>query len=167
MLLAPYPNWELLTSSAEFRRRLSALDPDVFAVLLESVVNVGGFAGTERGLNLPLLILTLAMAVDFDMKQEVASLSLSIARYICQRIMYHNPWASGVADRLGQDYFKFRSAEVYQSWEILDAAPRLVGHMTINTVDLITLYVHTVPRNYWPDLTQTVRLSFKTAIERR
>jgi hypothetical protein len=165
--MAPYPNWQPLTTSIEFRSRLSILDPDVFAVLLESVVNVGGFSGIESGLNLPLLIQTLVMAVDFDMKQEMASLSLSISRYICQKIMFHNPWAAGVATRLGQEYFKFRSAEIYQSWKLLDASPRLARHINIDTGDLIILYVHTVHHNYWPALTQNVRSSFKSAIENR
>lgn len=163
--MAPYPNWQHLNTSFEFRSRLSTLDPDVFAVLLETVVNVGGFSGVESGLNLPLLIQTLVMAVDFDMNQEIASLTLSIARYICQRIMFHNPWAPGVATTFGQEYFKFRSAEIYQSWKLLNENPRLAKHINIDTADLITLYVHTVRHNYWPALTQNFRPSFKSAIE--
>ncbi|KAF7551824.1 hypothetical protein G7Z17_g4769 [Cylindrodendrum hubeiense] len=145
MLLTPmYPFWSFLTTN-EVPALLGQLDPDVFAVLLESVINTGAFSGTEEGLSLPLLFRALSMAANFVMDREVALLSFSIARYIYQRVMYFNPWDAGEADRLGFAYFQYRSEEIYRSWRILTNTPGLSRRLGLNAGDLVDLYVHTQP----------------------
>ncbi|KAH7131480.1 hypothetical protein B0J13DRAFT_642178 [Dactylonectria estremocensis] len=143
LLLINYSFWAFLRGGAvpaDVSRELSRLDASVFAVLLEALVVSSGFIGTEAGLNLPLLLRALAMAIELKMDGEVTSLSLSIPRYIFRRIMYRNPWDPAEGALLPNEYFKYRSEEIYLSWGVLVKLQETRQHLVISCANLVNLF---------------------------
>ncbi|KAH7127583.1 hypothetical protein EDB81DRAFT_809604 [Dactylonectria macrodidyma] len=170
LLLMNYSFWAFLSGGAmpvDVSNRLARTDASVFAVLLEALVVSGGFAGTEIGLSLPLLLRALAMAVELKMHGEIASLRLSIPRYIFRRIMYRNPWDPAEAALLPDEYFQYRSEEIYLSWRVLARLHAISQQLLISTGNLVNLYVHTIPHHHWTRLTGHFHCDFATAIEQR
>ncbi|KAM5381690.1 hypothetical protein ACJZ2D_002910 [Fusarium nematophilum] len=120
---------------------------EVFALLLETAMTANGFIGCENGLNLPLILSTLHVAMEHGMTREVENLTATIHRYICVRMFYHNPHDSPVVPNT--DHYLFRSEEIHRSWLILKSHPLLSVQTHLIPRELTLLYAPLVPQRYW------------------
>lgn len=113
----------------------------------------GPFAGTEPGLNLPLLLSAYRLASDLEMDRETNLLGWSTMSYIVKRIFKVNPWNPPANVLLDHNYFTYRSEEIYRAWLLVRAFPQFQTDGLLSEDDLVLLFVYTVPEDIWPALT--------------
>ncbi|RGP75030.1 hypothetical protein FLONG3_5866 [Fusarium longipes] len=119
-----------------------------------------GLIGHEDGINLPLMLTALSFAFDHNLVFEIDNLKSTIGRYIVARMFYHNPHSKSFS--LGEEYFKFRSEEIYQAWVAVTNDKRFEKDLTPD--DLITLYICIVQYKWWRDLIRGYDYNFNTEL---
>lgn len=126
------------------------------ALLLDIHLSPSGLIGHEDGLNLPLMLTALSFAYDQDLVFEIDNIKSTIERYIVVRMFYHNPHSKSFS--LGQEYFKFRSEEIYRAWVAVGKDERL--KRVLSPDDLIALYICMIQYKWWRDLIRDYEYNF-------
>lgn len=160
--LSPYLNRMYQQRVANMPWSLSEVNADVFALVLDALVR-GALSGTERGLNLPLLLEAIRLAYDLDLSPATNTLALAIPRYIVERCFFFNPHGPH-RGMLNNAYFRYRSEDIYRAWQVLQRFPRL--HQIIEDEDLYLLYAYVIPQGFWMDFTLGYDGRFTDALER-
>ncbi|KAH7310476.1 hypothetical protein B0I35DRAFT_411988 [Stachybotrys elegans] len=167
-LLATSPMWTILLNenTTPGGWNLPTVNAEVFGIFLEAVVSPSGFEGTEPGLNLVLLLNAFKLSIDWSMTNVVHKLHFSIRRYIAQRVFFRNPWTENAQQSaaMNDDYFIFRSEELYRAWQVVYQCNTLSSVLDPQT--LVEVYIHTVPEEIWPALTADFSDVFNHMLDR-
>lgn len=148
--------------AADMPWSLPQVNADVFALVLDVLIR-GALSGTERGLNLPLLLEAIRLAHNLELSPATNALSLAVPRYIVERCFFFNPHGAH-RGMLNNAYFRYRSEDIYRAWQVLQKFPRL--RQIIEDDDLYLLYAYVVPQGFWMDFTLGYDRRFADALER-
>ncbi|KAL7792168.1 hypothetical protein V8C37DRAFT_410127 [Trichoderma ceciliae] len=164
-LLAKYPFWASLTFLEQPPQGWSmpAVDPDIFTVLIECVYSTSGLHGTEPGLNLVKICFAITLAWKWGMSQERRKLRDTAYRYIVRKVLNFNPLIPGERGALDQNYYVYRSEELYRTWELTQQYHVL--QKVLCQGDLIALYASVIPQDIWPALTANFKHEFAMLID--
>ncbi|KOS21799.1 hypothetical protein ESCO_002014 [Escovopsis weberi] len=164
-LLKRLPKWGVLNTENAPAEGLVVPneDPKIFAILLECVYSPSGFNGTETRLNMVKLVLAMAMASRWGMFEETTKLDHSLRRYIVRRVLYRQPFKPDFSGVLDWNYFRYRSEEIYRTWNMCQKHESL--RMIISIPRLVALYATVVPHEMWPALTPDFSVGFTQLID--
>ncbi|PTB67660.1 hypothetical protein BBK36DRAFT_1116117 [Trichoderma citrinoviride] len=164
-LLSKYPFWNALLYLEQPPQGWSmpGVDPEIFVVLMECVYSTSGLHGTENGLNLVKLCYAYLLAGRWSMAHDRRKLRDTAYRYVVRRIFFFNPHVAEDQRYLHRGHFRYRSEELYRTWELVRQHPAL--ERILSQGDLVSLYAVTIPHSLWPDLGAQFDYSFPQLVE--
>ncbi|OTA04819.1 Serine/threonine protein kinase [Trichoderma parareesei] len=164
-LLSKYPFWNALLYLEQPPQGWSmpGVDADIFVVLMECVYSTSGLHGTEDGLNLMKLCYAYLLAGRWGMPHDKRKLRDTAYRYVVRKIFFFNPHLAEDQGHLHQGHFRYRSEELYRTWELVRRYPAL--EKIVSQGDLVSMYTVTVHPSLWADLAEQFDPLFPELVE--
>lgn len=142
---------------------MPGVDPDIFVVLMECVYSTSGLHGTEDGLNLLKLCYAYLLAGRWSMAHDRRKVRDTAYRYVVRKIFFFNPHLAEDRRHLHRGHFRYRSEELYRTWQLVRRYPSL--ERILSQGDLVALYTVTIPTWLWPDLAERFDDLFPQLVE--